>query len=255
MMHPILLLGLAVGAGLAWTKRSAAAATPATTDAALIDFSEKSHPNAETARKAILNSMRVNSLTLYEMTAVAIETQLRMPKTAANLRTWATMAKQGGNAIAGEFGYGDDGDEVGARRRRRPKQLAAATSPTKKRRRRRRARSAIVPELAAAAAVPTVENVLAAARAEEAPSYARSYGYGASDWGDEGEDEEEGDEDEDEVGAARSKELPEWLRFSATQSKLAGDPKLIRATALLMRRMGYVRHSEIHLQLALGALR
>ena len=175
-MHPILLLGLALGAGLAFTKRSNASSAPATTDAALIDPVERMHPNAETARKAIVNAMQVNSLSLYEQTAVAIETQLRMPLTAGHLRSWAAMAKQGGHAVAGSEGYGDD--EVGASR---PRMLR---------------------------------------------------------------------------GRRGGKQmLPDWLRFSATQSKPAGDPNLIKATAKVMRRMGYVEHSEILLTESLGALR
>jgi hypothetical protein len=160
MAHPILLLGLALGAGLAWVKRSNAKAVPATTDAALIDPAEKGHPNAENARLAIVNAMAVNSVTLYEQTAKAIETQLRMPKTAGHLRTWSTMAQQGGHTIAG-----DDDGEVGS----------------------------------------------------SAPP-------------------------------AAAKRLPDWLRFSATQSKLVGDPRLIRATADVMRSMGYGPHADLHLR-------
>lgn len=58
------------------------------------------------------------------------------------------------------------------------------------------------------------------------------------------------------VGAApkrsqrRGPEVPEWLKFQATQSKLAGDPSFIRATAETMRRMGYRGAAEIHLRTA-----
>jgi hypothetical protein len=233
MAHPILLLGLAVGAGLAWAKRGSSAPVPATTDAALIDPAEKTHPNAETARLAIVNSMTVNSVSLYEMTARAIETQLKMPKTAANLRTWSTMAQQGGHTIAG-----DDGDEVGARRRRRH------------RRRSRRAAAASMAMVQAAAA--------------SSPVLAPLVRYGSSSPSDTIDTDEGGDDeggDEDEVGAAArprrlssgAKRLPDWLRFNATQAVLVGDPSLIRATAHLMRRMGYVKHAEIHLRALNGA--
>jgi hypothetical protein len=223
-----MLLGLALGAGLAYSKR-ASSSVPATTDAVLIDPAEKAHPNAETARKAIVNAMTVNSMTLYEMTAVSIETQLRMPKTAANVRTWATMAKQGGHTIAGDEvggseGYGDDGDEVGARKRWVAslfRKVTAAKASAKKKKRRNGS--------SAAASV---------------------------DWSSAQDDEGGGDEDDDEVGASsrRKKTLPDWLRFSATQSMLAGDPRLIKATAQVMRRMGYHEHAAIHLR-ALGAPR
>lgn len=290
MAAPILLLGLGVGAALALAKRASSSKPPPTTDAALIDPSERTHPAAETARLAIVNAMTVNSMTLYEMTARAIETQLRMPKTAANVRTWATMAKQGGHTIAGdEVGADDFGDdEVGAARRRvsklyraklkarRARRKAAAASagtaapaaaassskPAAKKRRRRRRK--VTPALAAAAAAPSVATVLAAATpAPQASSY--GYGYGSAaplvDWESDEEEEDEDDAgdddagDDDEVGASSRRSsgvrrLPDWLRFQATQSKLVGDPRHIEATALLMRRMGYVEHAEIHLRLA-----
>src|SRR3982750_574100 len=122
-MAPFIYLGLAVAGGFALLRRSDThPPIAATTDAALIDPSEKSHPNAEIARRAIVAAMHFNSMTLFENTAIAIE-GLKMPKTAANVRTWAQMAKSGGQTVAGdEFeiggteGYGDY-DEVGAARR------------------------------------------------------------------------------------------------------------------------------------------
>ena len=311
MMHPIMLLGLALGAGLAYSKRSSSSKPTVQADSGLIDASEKAHPNAELARKAILNALSVKSLTLYEMTAVAIETQLRMPRTAANLRAYAQMAKQVGDTIAGDDddevggsegygdddvagddddevggseGYGDD-DEVGARKRRvsslfkkvtaatrkakrrkrKPAAAAAAPAPAVKRKRRKKRARAVAPALAAAVAAPSVANVLAAANATPSSAVV-PYGAAAPrvDW-DSAEDDEDGDGDDeggadegddDEVGASsrRPNKLPEWLRFSATQSMLAGDPKLIKATAQVMRRMGYHEHAEVHLR-ALSAHR
>lgn len=175
MVSPILILGLAVGAGLAWAKSKGSGPVAPTTDLALIDPSEKTHPNAETARLAIVNSMTVNSVTLYEMTAKAIETQLKMPKTAGHLRTWSKTAQQGGHTIAGD----DDVAQL---------QASAGSSP-----------------------------VLA------------SLVVGAKRGG----------------KAAR---LPDWLRFQATQSRLAGDPRFIDATAKVMRRMGYRQEAEIFLR-------
>lgn len=64
----------------------------------------------------------------------------------------------------------------------------------------------------------------------------------------------------DEIGAeprlsAREKrQIPDWLRFQATQSKLSGDPRFIAATAETMRRYGYRRAAEIHLKAADGML-
>lgn len=230
-MAPILYLGLAVAGGLAFLGRSSKTPERAhEMDAALIDASEKSAPGAELARKAIRNAMSVNSMTLYEMTAVALETQLRMPKTAMNMRSWADVAKQGGHTIAGDDddevggseGYGDD--EVGARRRRRKR----------------------VKKLYAKAAA---EGSASSEPVQLAESYAGPpplVNWSTAD-----------DEDEDdEVGAARRRRgvvkrkrpLPDWLKFAATQSKLAGDPQLIKATAVLLGRMGYVEHAKIHLQ-------
>lgn len=55
----------------------------------------------------------------------------------------------------------------------------------------------------------------------------------------------------DEVGAsARGAQVPDWLKFAATQSKISGDPRYIRATAQAMKRFGYRRAAEIHLQTA-----
>lgn len=176
MVSPILILGLAVGAGLAWAKGKSSGPVAPTTDLALIDPSEKTHPNAETARLAIVNAMTVNSVTLYEMTAKAIETQLKMPKTAGHLRTWSKTAQQGGHAIAGE-------DDVA--------QLQASSSSS-----------------------PVLASLVA----------------GSSRRG------------------GKASRLPDWLRFHATQSKLAGDPRFIVATAQVMRRMGYRQEAEIHLR-------
>jgi hypothetical protein len=57
----------------------------------------------------------------------------------------------------------------------------------------------------------------------------------------------------DEVGAVRLRvreQLPDWLKFQATQGKLAGDPHFIRATAETMKRFGYRHAAEIHLKTA-----
>lgn len=232
MAHPILFLGLALGAGLAWAKRGSAAPVPATTDAALIDPAEKAHPNAETARLAIVNAMTVNSVTLYEMTAKAIAEQLKMPKTAGHLRAWSTMAQQGGHTIAGD----DEGDEVGARRRRR-----------RRRRARRPSASSQAMVQAAAASSPVLAPLV---------SYGASAPSDAFEFDDEGGSD--GDDEGEEVGASsrrRARPLPEWLKFNATQARLVGDPRLIRATAQLMRGMGYPRHAEIHLQALDGSAR
>lgn len=240
-MAPILFLGLALAGGLALASRSSSStsAKPAETiDLAMIDASEKAAPGAEIARQAIANSLRVNSLTLYEMTAVAIETQLHMPKTAGNVRSWAKMAQQGGQTIAGDDevggaeGYGDDDSEVGARRRRH------------RRVRKLHARHAATP-------LP-----IGPGPTEEGPAP-------LVEWANDDDDDDAGaGDDADEVGAKRrrgalhrragSKRLPDWLRFAATQSKLAGDPQLIKATAVLLGRMGYAEHAKIHLKEALG---
>jgi hypothetical protein len=239
MAAPILLLGLAVAGGLAFLGRaSKEPEREHTNDLALIDASEKTAPGAELARKAIRNAMNVNSMTLYEMTAVAIENQLKMPKTAMNMRSWADVAKQGGSTIAGDDddevggseGYGDD--EVGARRRRKKR----------------------VKKLYAKAAAEGTTTAEPAQLGESSSSYgpAPLVNWSASD------DEDE----EDEIGARRrrgavkrsagKRPLPDWLKFAATQSKLAGDPKLIKATAVLLGRMGYAEHAKIHLQESLG---
>jgi hypothetical protein len=69
-----------------------------------------------------------------------------------------------------------------------------------------------------------------------------------------GDDDDGGGDDDDEVGAGLPrKRLPEWMRFLTTQSKLAGDPGQIEATAMVMQRMGYHRAAKIHLQAAKGA--
>jgi len=307
-MAPIVYLGLAIAGGFALLKRSdSSPPVAATTDAALIDPSEKMSPNAEVARRAIVAAMHFNSLSLYENTAIAIESQLKMPKTAANVRTWAQMAKSGGLTVAGDddevggtHGYGDY-DEVGAAKRvvkklyakhtaakpkpkARPKPKAKPLAKARKRPSSSARPAARVPPAlnaptpeaspattttpeaptatpAAAAAPIAVEShpaepatpaaVLALASSPAAPVSLSSWS-GPSDDGD-GYDDAEADDDagddEDEVGATRSrKKLPDWLRFSATQSMLAGDPKLIEATAKVMRRMGYHEHAAVHLR-------
>jgi len=255
MLPPIFLAGLAIAGGLAFLKRSGSGSSPAatvapTTDLALIDPSEKTHPNAEVARRAIVAAMHYNSLILYESTAVAIETQLKMPKTAANVRIWAEMAKSGGQTVAGEDSYGDDvggtdgygDDEVGARRKVVRKILAkhkaakAKPKPKPKPKARPPARLAAKPKPAADEPPPLV-----------------NWSSDDNDNDDDGGEDfggESDDADDDEVGAKakRPNKLPDWLRFSATQSMLAGDPQLIRATAQVMRRMGYHKQAAIHLQ-------
>lgn len=102
MMSPILFFGAAVAAG-AWLLKSAKPAEAKSTVDALIDPGEKMHPNALAAREAITVAMSKNSMSLFEGTALAVEA-MKMPKTAANVRGWATMVKQGGNYVAGEIG-------------------------------------------------------------------------------------------------------------------------------------------------------
>jgi hypothetical protein len=129
------------------------------------------------------------------------------------------MAQQGGHTIAGEDGYGDD--EVGARRRRRHKRRSSSS-----------------------------------ASASQSDGNAESSTAPSVDWS---SSDDAGDDDEDdEIGASVArrrpgKVMPVWLKFNATQSLLAGDPKLIQATATVMRRMGYHEHAAIHLR-ALAAL-
>lgn len=242
MPAPILFLGLAVAGGLALLSRtgssSSSAASTQTTDQALIDPSEKTHPNAMLAQRAIIVAMHLNSLSNYAATATAIEQQLKMPKTAANVRTWAEMAKSGGLTVAGEDDEIGADDEVGARRRvvrRLYAKHKARPKPKPKRR----------------AAPPP--------RRLSAPSSSSS--SDSAEWEPEADEEpqtfeaadDEGDDDEVGAGARRggSQRLPDWLRFSATQSMLAGDPKLIRATAQVMARMGHARHAQIYLKTAL----
>lgn len=101
-MTSVLLLGaLAVGAYM--LKQSAKPEQAKSTVDALIDPGEKMHPNAQAARDAIAVSMSRNSMSLFESTALAVEA-MRMPKTAANVRGWASMVRQGGNYVAGEVG-------------------------------------------------------------------------------------------------------------------------------------------------------
>jgi hypothetical protein len=286
-MAPFIYLGLALAGGFALLKRSDhPAAVAATTDAALIDPSEKSHPNAEVARRAIVAAMHFNSLTLYENTAIAIEA-LKMPKTAANVRTWAQMAKSGGQTVAGdEFEIGaDDWDEVGAARRVVKKLYAKHVAAKKKPRPRPKAKpkaqakparrpaprrapartppalSAPTPAPAALAAVETSPNepttpsaVLALASSPAAPASLAEWSSSPSDDGQSYDDDDAESYDDEaegeggEVGASSSKRLPDWLRFAATQSALAGDPALIEATATVMRRMGHHHHAAIHLR-------
>jgi hypothetical protein len=245
MFPPIFLVGIAIAGGLAILKRSSSSTAPvaATTDLALIDPSEKTHPNAELARRAIVVAMHLNSRANYELTAVAIEQQLRMPKTAANVRIWATMAVQGGQTVAGEDSYGDDvsgsdgygDDEVGARRKVVRKILQKHRAAKAKPKPRPKARPARLTAAKQTARSPAVD---------WAPD--DDDGGGNDDEGGGFDDEAD---DDDEVGASgKPKRLPDWLRFSATQSKLAGDPRFIRATAQVMQRMGYAAHAKIHLQ-------
>ena len=153
-MPPILILGVLALGALAFRKK----AQPKSTVDAMIDPSELYNPNAANARFQITNAVATNNPTLIRATADVIDTGLKMPKTAANLRAWATMA--GGGAVAGEIG---------------------------------------------------------AAFARQRP------------------------------GDKRPIEVPDWLKFQATQSRLSGDPAHIRATAETMKRFGYRHAAEIHL--------
>lgn len=163
-MTSVVLLGaLAVGAYL--LKSAAAPSKPRSTVDTMIDPSERHSPNADNARFQITNAIASGNADLIAQTANVIDTGLRMPKTAANLRAWGEMVRSGGGTRVA--GYLED--EVGARRRAK---VAKNASP-----------------------------------------------------------------------------LPDWLRFQATQSKLAGNPEHIRATAKAMRMSGYSRAADIHLQL------
>lgn len=44
------------------------------------------------------------------------------------------------------------------------------------------------------------------------------------------------------------RQLPDWLRFQLTASRLSGDPKHIRATAKTLKAYGYRDVAEIHLR-------
>lgn len=152
-MPPILLLGVALGAAFLLKKPAPRAKS---TPEAMVDSSEASSPNAANALFQVTNAIASNDPALIRKTADAIETGLKMPKTAGNLRAWATMVQGSSSSVSGE-------DETGASGRR--------TEP-----------------------------------------------------------------------------LPEWLRFHATVSKLSGDPSHIRATAETLKRFGYRKAAEIHLQ-------
>jgi hypothetical protein len=249
-MAPIIFMGLAVAGGLALLSRaSSSGGSNQTIDNALIDPSEKAHPNAALAQQAIAASMTRNSASLYEMTAIAIETRLGMPKTAANVRTWAKMAAQGGQQVAGEDDDVGADDEVGAARRVVRKLYAKHKAAKAKPKPRPSARPVARPARLGARPRPSSSR----------PSSSPAPALALVDWSpnDEPDDEPDdaeiddaggGDEDDD-VGASRPrKRLPDWLRFSATQSKLTGDPKFIRATAAVMHGMGYAEHAAIHLK-------
>lgn len=125
----LIVLGLAAAGAWAFTKLKPQAQR--STADAVIDPQEKASPNAEAARAQIAIAMSRNSLSLYESTAQEIE-RLRMPLTAGNLRGWASMAKQGGNVVAGDSnavaGEYDD-DEIGAKRRRARQVASKAKMP------------------------------------------------------------------------------------------------------------------------------
>lgn len=92
-----LLGAVAVGA---WLLRKKPVAK--TTDGAILDASELYSPNAANARFQIQNAVSSNNPALIRQTAEVIGTSLKMPKTADNLRAWATMVE--GGAVAGEVG-------------------------------------------------------------------------------------------------------------------------------------------------------
>ena len=99
-MPPILILGaIALGALVLRKKKPAAAAS---TPDAMIDPSEAYSPNAANARFQIANAIASNNPATIRATADVISTGLKMPKTGAILRAWASMVP--GGSVAGEVG-------------------------------------------------------------------------------------------------------------------------------------------------------
>jgi hypothetical protein len=97
-MAPIFVLGVLALGAFAFRKKSA----PKSTVDAMIDPSELYSPNAANARFQIASAVASNNPVLIRATAAVIEDGLKMPKTGANLRAWATMVP--GGAVAGEIG-------------------------------------------------------------------------------------------------------------------------------------------------------
>jgi hypothetical protein len=156
-MPPLLILG-AIALGALVLRKKNPAAAKSTVDA-MIDPTELYSPNVALVRWQMSQAIATNDPTLIRSAADVISTALKMPKTGANLRTWADMVP--GGKVSGEIG---------------------------------------------------------AAFARERPGSDR-----------------------------KPIVIPDWLRFQATQSLLAGDPAHIRATAETMKRFGYRRAAQIHL--------